>query len=447
MPVADRRGSAIWPTPEELKDLVVEGPRSGRVLLGRLAATNPDTGWLRFLKPTADETPALAAEPCRGVLVIGATRSGKSSSILSPAVINWDGPVITTSIRDDVLAATWESREAAGCPILVYNPKLEGDYGSSTWSPLVAAMGDKPWVGARRMADLLVEASGLVDGGANRREPFWTAAAATYLGPLLLAGAQLGSSMKPVMGWLHTADKVETDEQGHRMIRARDEIRKLLREHDAALRTIEGVWTLHERTRSSIYLTARTALAAYDDEDVLTTCGDTGPDELPEINPDTVLGTPEIPAATLYIVSPPTNRRYFAPLFTALLTSILEAAYSRTAGAKMLDPPILLALDEVANIAPIAELPAYASTAAGAGIQLITVLQDLGQAEGIWGPTGNAHSSHEPPRQADHGRDHGPRNLEMGAGDVRGDRDVEADRVEEPRADAVRPNRSSACRC
>lgn len=34
------------------------------------------------------------------------------------------------------------------------------------------------------------------------------------------------------------------------------------------------------------------------------------------------------------------------------------------------------------------DLPSIASTAAGAGIQPITVLQDLGQAEAIWGQEG-----------------------------------------------------------
>jgi type IV secretory pathway TraG/TraD family ATPase VirD4 len=92
--------------------------------------------------------------------------------------------------------------------------------------------------------------------------------------------------------------------------------------------------------------------------------------------------------ATLYIVSPPTQWRYFAPLFTALVDSLVDAAYTRAGDSGRLDPPLLLALDEVANIAPLPELPAWASTAAGTGIQIISCLQDLGQAERIWGDAG-----------------------------------------------------------
>ena len=44
-----------------------------------------------------------------------------------------------------------------------------------------------------------------------------------------------------------------------------------------------------------------------------------------------------------------------------------------------LDPPLLVVLDEAANIAPLAELDVLASTAAGHGVQLVTVWQDLAQ--------------------------------------------------------------------
>jgi type IV secretion system protein VirD4 len=44
-----------------------------------------------------------------------------------------------------------------------------------------------------------------------------------------------------------------------------------------------------------------------------------------------------------------------------------------------LERPLLLVLDEAANIAPLRDLDTLASTAAGLGIQLVTVCQDLAQ--------------------------------------------------------------------
>ena len=42
-------------------------------------------------------------------------------------------------------------------------------------------------------------------------------------------------------------------------------------------------------------------------------------------------------------------------------------------------------LDEAANIAPLPDLDVIASTGAGHGVQLVTVLQDLAQAHDRWG--------------------------------------------------------------
>jgi type IV secretory pathway TraG/TraD family ATPase VirD4 len=178
--------------------------------------------------------------------------------------------------------------------------------------------------------------------------------------------------MEPVIRWLN-------DEAV-----AREEVPSRLSAYPEALSEAESVWANYPKLRDSIYETARVALKAYKDQDVRQTClaSDAGP--LPEITPDTVLGTEGKPGATLYIVSPATDWRYFAPLFSALVTSLLDAAYSRAeADSKgKLDPPLLLALDEAANIAPINDLPSYSRTAAEADIHVITVIQDLGQAGG-----------------------------------------------------------------
>ena len=47
--------------------------------------------------------------------------------------------------------------------------------------------------------------------------------------------------------------------------------------------------------------------------------------------------------------------------------------------------PVVLALDEVANIAPIPDLPAMVSEGGGQGLLTLACLQDLSQARGRWG--------------------------------------------------------------
>jgi type IV secretion system protein VirD4 len=61
------------------------------------------------------------------------------------------------------------------------------------------------------------------------------------------------------------------------------------------------------------------------------------------------------------------------PLFTAPIQHVLVTAYEQSALQGRLDPPLLLVLNEAANIAPLRDLAQISSTAAGLGIHLVTV--------------------------------------------------------------------------
>ncbi len=81
-----------------------------------------------------------------------------------------------------------------------------------------------------------------------------------------------------------------------------------------------------------------------------------------------------------------------APLVVGLLTDIRSAAYARSGtpapdrSAPTRRPaPVVLALDEVANIAPIPDLPSMVSEGAGQGLLTLACLQDLSQARARWG--------------------------------------------------------------
>jgi type IV secretory pathway TraG/TraD family ATPase VirD4 len=53
-----------------------------------------------------------------------------------------------------------------------------------------------------------------------------------------------------------------------------------------------------------------------------------------------------------------------------------------------LDPPLLVVLDEAANICKIADLPRLYSHLGSRGIVPVTILQSYPQGEGVWGKTG-----------------------------------------------------------
>jgi type IV secretory pathway TraG/TraD family ATPase VirD4 len=70
-------------------------------------------------------------------------------------------------------------------------------------------------------------------------------------------------------------------------------------------------------------------------------------------------------------------------LVCGLLAEIRAATY-RAHAAGELNGRVLFALDEAANIAPLAELPAIASEGGGQGLKLLAAFQDLSQARARW---------------------------------------------------------------
>src|ERR1700761_1249665 len=85
-------------------------------------------------------------------------------------------------------------------------------------------------------------------------------------------------------------------------------------------------------------------------------------------------------ANTLHLVGPRTEQERLRAVFAALiqeLVALIEARSSAIGGP--IDPAILLLLDEFANIAPFPGHDELASTAAGMGVQLVSVCQDMAQ--------------------------------------------------------------------
>jgi len=85
-----------------------------------------------------------------------------------------------------------------------------------------------------------------------------------------------------------------------------------------------------------------------------------------------------------------------APLVVGLLNEIRGAAYSRAAAAAppssgpssssgSSSHPVVFALDEVANIAPLPDLPSIVSEGGSQGLVTLACFQDLSQARARWG--------------------------------------------------------------
>jgi type IV secretory pathway TraG/TraD family ATPase VirD4 len=90
---------------------------------------------------------------------------------------------------------------------------------------------------------------------------------------------------------------------------------------------------------------------------------------------------------TLYVVSPSRIQQELAPLIATLLDGLCAHAIDLaiTSPVGRLEHPLLLALDEVANIAPIRSLPRLLSEGIQQGIVPVLGVQDMSQARARWG--------------------------------------------------------------
>lgn len=73
------------------------------------------------------------------------------------------------------------------------------------------------------------------------------------------------------------------------------------------------------------------------------------------------------------------------PVFVALVREVVNELYRRHEAGRPLAQPLLLVLDEAANVAPLPDLARLASTGRAVGLQLVTVFQDLAQLEAVYG--------------------------------------------------------------
>ena len=90
--------------------------------------------------------------------------------------------------------------------------------------------------------------------------------------------------------------------------------------------------------------------------------------------------------STLYLVAPAQDQRRLRGLFAALVADVVASAFDRsTATGRAIDPPLLLCLDEAANVAPLPNLDELASTGPGQGVQLLSVFQNISQISDRWG--------------------------------------------------------------
>jgi type IV secretion system protein VirD4 len=318
-----------------------------------------------------------ASEDFRPVLVLGPQRSYKTSGFAIPAILDWGGPAVVTSVRTDVIDQTLSWRQRRG-EAMIFDPAgvlKDTKYASGrhSWDLLDDC---RTWNNSVRTSNAVTEAGRL---GGILNDTFWYSLASQLLAPHFFAAACNGYSMSDVVRWIKTQEE--------------SEVRSLLQTagREEAITAAEASWQREDRAKSSVYSTAESVLRAFDYDD-------SSVDEPPFIDLDGFLNSE---SDTLYLCAPPDAQEEFRPLFTGLIRTIIRKLYENNnraqdelAGRRIVKDGeaaaqvcrLLLMLDEAGNIAPLENLATLATTAAGTHLQLVTIFHDISQIEGLYGP-------------------------------------------------------------
>jgi len=350
--VCGHEDGARWATARELRPLRSHSTGAARLALGH------HRGRL------------LHAEHRHALVAFGPPQSGKSAGLAIPALLDWSGPAVASSIKTDLLGATARRRRELG-QVFVFDPFGLAAVKSHTWSPLRQA---RTWDGALEVAWRLA-AAGELDRRSVEGGDFWALAAEQRLAPLLYAASVTGARIDTVVRWVYGQGSRELDEAlAQAAGQAASELE--LADAHAAYDGVRAFEMQADRTRSSIEATAQALLRAYRFTRVARSAASC------EITADQLLDEP----ATLYLIGDAKASKLLRPIFLALLSEVVDRAYERaTMAGGALERPLLLCLDEAGNVAPLPNLAEVASTAPSHNIQLVSIFHDLAQARTRYG--------------------------------------------------------------
>ena len=298
-------------------------------------------------------------------LLLAPPRKGKSGA-LADWILDWPGAVIATSTRADLFMNTAGARSRRGV-VHVFNPFGIGRVPSTFgWDPVA---------GCQDPAEAFTRADALIGPrvAGTGDMSFWQDKAALALSALLHAAALSGRTVLDIWDWANrSGDAIGGSALAH---------------HPAAssvLRSVFAEATREGRSPDSIRMTMAKSLTWVAVPSVAAMVA--GPAARP-------FDAARFAAArgTLYLVAPGTQGVVIEPLFRCFVDFAQRQATlagSRTPAGK-LDPPLLLALDEVRQIVRV-PLDVWLADSAGKGVCIIAVAHGMGQLREGWGEDGAA---------------------------------------------------------
>ena len=304
-------------------------------------------------------------------VVIYGSRSGKTSSVVIPAIVEAPGVVVTTSNKPDVVLSTMNFRKTKG-QVWVFDPQ----------DIAVSVDGLEPWMfdpldmvrrdpndmdsAAKGLADIFLAGSRDPEG---KSDAYFEAKGSGLLSQFFLAAALDNRPITDVFSWVGD----DNDRTAIAILEGHPQWAYLADD-------LRGTYNVTEKTRSGIFSQAQQmaeCLGRFSARKWIT------PSDRRRFSPAEFVRSS---GDTMYLLSEDTKGASVSPLTTALVAAIMQEAerYAIECGGR-LPVPLVAPLDEAANVVRWPDLPKLYSHYGSRGIILMTILQTYSQGVNMWG--------------------------------------------------------------
>jgi type IV secretion system protein VirD4 len=302
-------------------------------------------------------------------LVLGPTGSGKTRSVVIPAVLDHRGPMVVIDVKGELFRATHRHVARGGRRVMLLDPfRLLPDHLAAGLDLLQAiANAEDPAATARSVIEMLSPAD-------VARDPFWPASANSLLAATLQhAATRRGQPGEGPRSFADCIDLLTGDDVVHAIACILDTDPAMAAD---ARRGFVTFVQMPDLTRGGVLATAqaplrllsgkglRHALSAGDIDLAALTRGDD---------------------IAIFIAWPPTALKSHGPALRLILSLFLDAIFRRTAPPS---PATLIVVDEAGTIGPVPQIETAFTLARGYGCRVTAVFQSTHQLETCYGTAG-----------------------------------------------------------
>lgn len=366
------RGAAVPQLVERGRSTLVRpGRRPHRVLLPAVPVLDPARyGQVPYrIHLGSHGSTWVSALRQQSVMVVGQAGTMKTRGVIAPNVLGWPGPVVAATTKPDLLRWCGGARTHLG-DVWVFDPgeqlgALPDGLRRLGWSHLRGCA-------SQDVAILRAEQLGAGHTGAGvENGSFWAGAGRQLLSRLLHAAALGQRPMSAVHRWVAKGDVGPAIE----LLAAAGEV-----DASRALQHLQAGQENGQNHLDNVLNQVQHMLAPYDSAvvrrhaDEAVACG---------FDPVEFLERP----STVFVIAAADSSPDVSPLVVGLVEEI-RAAANLLAGrspAMTVPLPLLLALDETANICPLPSLDRIIFESRSKDIHVITVFQTYGQVTALFG--------------------------------------------------------------